>query len=240
MAVVKMGAIVTDIKGKLGGHVFQGTLGGSTMRTKFKGGKSLADTVKRAGDPIPGIDITVNQLFAGVSANWKNTSPEEKASWDALKKSWTFTNKFGDVVQRSGNAIYTAANINRRLAGLSILSNAPVEQPTYPLNMKLIFDDVQKLFEMQVLNPETIGQYLVIEQAPIVFKNKLAPAQKYRIIKVMEIVDTDVFDVEPFLKIPPGFDIYTKEFAMFFRFWTFNPAYPRKMGIEKSDIRRGM
>lgn len=239
MAVVKFGAIVTDMKGKLGGHVFQGSKGGSSLRTKAGKTKVGRMTLRSAGDPIPGIDMTWPTVLARVASSWRSLSLASKNSWDALVGTWTFTNKFGDVVNRNGYAIYTACNMNRVLGGLAILDDAPIPDSAFPMDAKIEFDNVASDILLTFQNAESVGQKFVLLQAGVTNKDKVNPATKYKIIHVGTIQDTNPQSIDAYVQVPPGFDLYSGEFCLFFQLWTYKANYPIRMGGQTVRVPQG-
>lgn len=236
MAIVKFGAIVTDIKGKLGGHVFQGSKGGSSLRTK-PGKTKVGRVTLRQWNPT---GISPRAVFQDIASNWQKLDPDTKLAWDSLLGVWTFTNKFGDTVNRTGYSIYTAANVNRALAGLAPLDYPPLEDAPYSLEAAIDYDPLTEDFTFTVNNAEAVGQIFVIEQAPIVSKAKLAPSQKYSIIYTGTVAGTSPISIEPYVKFPPNFDFVNDDYAMFFRVWTFKASYPKKYGVQELNIRQGL
>lgn len=123
MAQVKYGSIITEIKGKIGGTVFQGCRGGFAAKNR---GKGIHDKAKGYGQRHDGTHVVQQRNFSAVTKGWSKLTVGERASWSSLLGVWTFVNKFGDTYDGSAYQIYTAANINRMLLGLSPLSSAPV------------------------------------------------------------------------------------------------------------------
>lgn len=125
MAVVKYGAIVTEIKGKIGGTVFQAGKSSYVMRNNAFGGgrKSLRWQ-------------EIKQIFARVATNWRTLTSGQKASWLASTPDYPATNKFGDTYTPSAYQLYCTLNNNRIQIGLSMLTTpvAPVaEQDISPV-----------------------------------------------------------------------------------------------------------
>lgn len=224
MAVVKFGAIVTDIKGKLGGHVFQGSKGGGTIRTgSMKGGGIIKDLFP------PGSKKQERKAsFLNASKIWQGMTPEEKESWNNLLGVWTFTNKFGETVNRSGYAIFTAAAVNNQLVGQVVFRTAPIEEAPFPLDAIINFDPASGDFNLVIQNAESVDQKYILEQALITSKNKQAPSSKYKIIKTGTADPNVPVNITNDLILPPSFNTQASEFAIFFRISTFKPLYPRK------------
>jgi hypothetical protein len=94
----KFGAIVTSGSGKLGGHVFQGGIGGSRLRSN--NGKR---NVKSANQ------MSQRNIFLSVVRAWKSISEPARVSW--------LSNAFENSI---GFACFVSVNIRRRANGLPI------------------------------------------------------------------------------------------------------------------------
>jgi len=122
MARVQYGAIITDIKGKIGGQVLQGGRSGGIMKNK-------GHVVQQRKGRMHTGDVTLERVqsnFSIVTKHWSSLTDAERNSWAALLGVWTFTDKFGNKYDGSKYQIFCAANINRITAGLSLLDTAPV------------------------------------------------------------------------------------------------------------------
>lgn len=97
MAQVKFGAIVTDIRGKVGGHVFQGNGLTTTMRTGYAG---------------PGQFPSRNQQFQTMNFKidemWRDLSKADKDAWNVLARQLPRQDNFGD------QNFLTGQNLHRR------------------------------------------------------------------------------------------------------------------------------
>lgn len=135
MAVVQFGALVTGIKGKVGGQVFQGGRTGTIFKNKGnRGGSGSSERVKLLNSIVP-----VNRInFAIVTKHWSSLTDGERNSWAALIGVWTFTNKFGDVYNGTAYQIFVAVNLNRLSLNLAIFDTAEVkvdaEDPVWSLS----------------------------------------------------------------------------------------------------------
>ncbi len=111
MAKVKYGVIVTELKGKIAGQVFQGGNVGYVLRNKGY---------------TPGFSSNARQaanraLIAGTQS-WRSLDDSSRAAWAALASSWTFVDKFGQTYNGSGFQVFNSFNANRRSIGLAQVS----------------------------------------------------------------------------------------------------------------------
>lgn len=114
MAVIQMGAIVSQIKGSIGGTAFKKQRATQVMFRKSSGyskNKLLLNTAL--------------QYSRYIFTRWTDLNPEEKSSWNSLAAILFFVDKFGNSIHITGRQLYTKSNINLR--GLQYFSEAPPE-----------------------------------------------------------------------------------------------------------------
>lgn len=116
MARVQYGSIVTEIKGKNQGHVFQGGNVGFVLRSKGYT-KGLSSPARQRA----------NTNLADNSREWRNLTDVQRAAWNALAPNWIFYNKFGVAYQGSGFQIFQSYNGN-----LINFNEVPVSVPLTP------------------------------------------------------------------------------------------------------------
>lgn len=97
MARAKFGAVVTDIRGKLGGHVFQGNGFTTSIRTGYsgKGGLPARSSV------FTSMNNDIDELWAALSDTQKN-------AWDSLATQYPIIDNFAN------QNFLTGRNLHRR------------------------------------------------------------------------------------------------------------------------------
>lgn len=113
---IKFGAIVTDGRGKLGGHVFSKNLGGAFMRTKVT-----------PANPQTTDQSSARALFGSISAQWSGLSASARAAWNGAVENWQTTNIFGDLKKPSGKALFQRLNNQAQSAGLAGFTAVPAK-----------------------------------------------------------------------------------------------------------------
>lgn len=116
---VKFGAIVTDGRNKVGGHVFSKNRGGAYMRTKVT--PSNPQTSQQA--------IARNRITT-YSQNWRALTATQRAAWEAAVSNFTATDIFGDIKNPSGINLYIKLNSN-----LSEIAAAAITLPPLPTSV---------------------------------------------------------------------------------------------------------
>ena len=95
MAVAKFGAIVTDVKGKLGGHVFQGNGFTTTLRTGYSG---------KGG--FYGQNKIFQPMNNEIDEDWRSLSLEDKEAWSLLASKHPIPDNFGNVITLTGQNLH--------------------------------------------------------------------------------------------------------------------------------------
>jgi hypothetical protein len=91
MAILKMGALVTEIVGSLGGNAFKRQRGTQVMFKKSNGASKAK--------------VLINKNLSSISVifkSWSLLSAETKAAWGNEATKYQFPNKFGDMVNLTG------------------------------------------------------------------------------------------------------------------------------------------
>lgn len=118
MASVKYGTIVTELKGKIGGNVFQGGRAAPTLK-KLWGYIRKQDQAQLSWNNIKRAE------FAVVTQTWRTLTDEQRTSWSAAAPSFPFYNKFGDSYTGTGYQLYMQCNLLYYVIHSEVLTVAP-------------------------------------------------------------------------------------------------------------------
>lgn len=118
MAKIKLGAIVTQISGKLGGHVFARNRGGAYMRTNAT-----------PNNPQTPFQTNVRTILAAISSAWSALTDSERNTWNDSTDDFSRTDQFGDIRNLSGKALFQGLNQNLQNVGLAVINSAPESLP---------------------------------------------------------------------------------------------------------------
>jgi hypothetical protein len=112
---MKFGAIVTDGRGKIGGHVASKNRGGAYLRTKVTpaNGQTSAQNAVRAS-------------FTTLSQAWRGLTDAQRDSWNAAVADFSRTNIFGDLINPSGVNLFQRLNNNLLSIGEAMISVPPL------------------------------------------------------------------------------------------------------------------
>lgn len=122
MASVKYGSIVTDIKGKVGGHIFKGSNAGPVLQTKEQAVASSAKLTKADAGRV----INTLPLTAFIAGQWRQLTDAQRASWVSGAVNFPAFNKFGVSYTSSGFQCFMTLNFQYYQLNGSILGECPV------------------------------------------------------------------------------------------------------------------
>lgn len=117
MAKVQFGMIVTDMRNKLGGHVFTKNRGGSTVRTKVT--PANPQTTYQSG---------IRQIFTALSQGWRSLTADQRNAWNAAVSSFQRTDIFGNLRTPSGINLYQRLNNVLVQVGVAALTSPPLPE----------------------------------------------------------------------------------------------------------------
>lgn len=112
--------MMTDARGKLGGHVFTKAKSGATIRTKVT-----------PLNPKTSAQSEARSALGANSQAWRTLTETQRLAWNSAAQEVSKTNAFGDTYFPSGKNYFTAINNNLRNVGAAAVSDPPalVEMP---------------------------------------------------------------------------------------------------------------
>jgi hypothetical protein len=112
---IKFGALVTEGRGKLGGHVASRNRSANYLRTKTS--PVNPQTTSQSG---------VRTSFATYSQGWRSLTAVQRAAWAAVVDQFTKLNVFGDTVRLTGANLYMSLNRVIATIGGAAISTPPI------------------------------------------------------------------------------------------------------------------
>lgn len=138
MANIKLGLIITDIQGSVGGSTFRRTPRGvilyNKQGTQIKSAFAVASRKNQLGN---------------VFATWQNLSPSEQTYWNNQATLYPQKNKFGSNVYLSGRQFFT------KLSAQMLPAQEPIQ--TSPLDNRLSTSILQNIACIPSSNELTIA-----------------------------------------------------------------------------------
>ena len=114
---LKFGAIVTDGRGKIGGHVASKNRSGAYLRTKVT-----------PSNPNSVAQVQARSILASLSQSWQTLTESQRSGWNDAVKEWGTTDIFGDIKNPSGINLFVKLNANLLNIGGTALSDVPAKR----------------------------------------------------------------------------------------------------------------
>lgn len=139
---VKLGSIISDARGKLGGHTFYGGQPGAFMRLKNVPARRNSFNLQRA-----------NRNFVSIIRSWESLSSSQKLNWSSAAADFSKSNVFGDLYIPTGFELFRRLNGNLLGVGRPIITIAPSPGYVYPAPMTF----AQFITRLQLIRVFTTG-----------------------------------------------------------------------------------
>jgi len=117
----KFGMIVTEGRGKIGGHVASRNRSGAYFRTKVS-----------PVNPSTSAQVLARLVLSNFSTSWRTLSQAERDAWNAAVGDFASTDIFGDLRNPTGKNLYTKLNVNLVNIGAAPISTPPLLSDTAP------------------------------------------------------------------------------------------------------------
>lgn len=183
-ALIKLGAFIEDISGKVGGTIFSRNKGGAYAKNRVV-----------PLNPQSSAQNLVRSKFASLSQNWKNLDEEQRAAWNAITSEYQYVNRLGEQKTLSGKALFQKLNEN-----LLNIDEATIDNPLQPEGTNGIISEEDSLSILQdaggtelaefnwtlnVENPDGNSRY-VIEATKPLSAGVSNPSGRFRKIDVVD------------------------------------------------------
>lgn len=124
MATFKLGAIVTEISGSIGGTTFK------------RNGSYKVIMNKSGGSPYSKSLLNPALSYLGsIFKSWAFLSEETKAAWDAQALLFTFPDKFGNLRNLSGRQLYIKLNTQRYAYDPAVIDPTTLDSTLPPFSI---------------------------------------------------------------------------------------------------------
>ena len=123
MALVKLGAVATAIKGKVGGTTYKGGAGGAQVIQR-KGYRRNANTNTAVSNILA---VTPKVAVASASQSWATLTVLQQRSWAASSLNFPYTNRIGEKKTYSGYGLYMKLNVLLNILGYTPLTVPPAK-----------------------------------------------------------------------------------------------------------------
>ena len=169
---LKFGAIVTDGRGKIGGHVASKNRAGAYLHTKVT--PSNPNTVAQA---------QARSILASLSQAWGQLTDSQRQGWNGAVKEWGKTDIFGDIKNPSGINLFVKLNSNLVNVGMPQVSDVPAksEVPSVIIVIGSLFKDTDQVF-IEFDNATANGMRALVRATPTLSNGVSFVKSQFRVI----------------------------------------------------------
>lgn len=182
---IKFGAIVTDGRNKIGGHVASKNKAGNYLKTK-----------STPTNPNTSFQSSVRQNFGSLAQSWRGLTQAQRDSWIAGAKKFPYTDIFGDSKILSGFSLYMQLNSNLNSVGAALLTTCPAPASVSAASLvEVLFSEVGELSFDFLPAPVPTGHSMVCSSTPSLALGKAYSKSQIRQLAHFPATTTSTQDV---------------------------------------------
>lgn len=132
MARIKFSALVSDVRGKIGGNIFSRNRGGAYVRTHVK-----------SINPNTNAQQVIRNRMAALVQQWRSFTDSERLSWKNVSQLFPQTNKLGEVFFLTGQQLFTKFGSNKKAIGQFSTPDAPQPSTESPIEFDGFFPEFE-------------------------------------------------------------------------------------------------
>lgn len=174
---IKFGAIVTDGRGKIGGHVASKNRAGAYLRTKVT-----------PTNPNTTAQTTVRNRLSGLSSAWRSLTAAQRAAWNSAVQDFSKTDIFGDIKVPTGFNLYQRLNNNLLTCGEAVIDVPPevIAVDSFTSIVLTAEDDTDEELLSLAITPAVEADHLVkVYATPPMSAGKSFVKSEYRLIEIL-------------------------------------------------------
>ncbi len=226
MTSIKYGAIVTELKGKSGGHVFQAGRANPIIRTK--NGKKVKPQSYRADADFMAFINKIPNLITLISQAWNKLSDANRESWQSLLGIYQFKDKFGDTYNGTAYQIFTSMNMNAKLIDQDLILAAPAYTPLTQADFVPAPYSLDGTWDIDQTIDITDGNICICSCTKPTYESKPVSSLSFFKVKVQVLGAAHSFSLKDKYAALLG---YTPPLGSFFylKIKQYQPAYPQAL-----------
>ena len=179
MALIQLSAVVSDIKGKIGGTTFKGGAGGSHVMQR----KSYRKNATTNNSTPYILSITPKAAINLCSQAWQGLTASQQKAWSANAVGSPYKNKLGQTKTYSGYVFFMSINVKLAMLNLAVQIIPP------PLGLTLSCGNVSGSYSIAIgsvfysqATPVTGSMVLVVEMSRPLSTGRQAQVSDYKVV----------------------------------------------------------
>lgn len=183
MAIIKMGQIVAEARGKIAGMVFSRNTAGAYIRQKVS-----------PIQPRTVAQLAVRAFLSSVSQSWRNLTDNSRLTWRGVAALFTHANVYGDNVPLTAFGLYNRLNRNLQEIGEALITDPPAQTAVASLDtLTLAIDNAEVVdddkIQIAFTAPIPADQKLVVYATPPLSAGVNFVKSEYRKLTVLDVAD---------------------------------------------------
>lgn len=181
---IKFGAIVTDGRNKIGGHVASKNKAGNYLKTK-----------STPTNPSTTYQSAVRQNFGSLAQSWRGLTQVQRDSWISGAPNFPYTDIFGDTKILSGFSLYMQLNSNLNSVGATLLETCPSAASVSGATINSVEMTTNTTMSVDFLPaPVPAGHAFVLSATPILTDGRAFSKSQIRQIHVLPAATATAFN----------------------------------------------
>jgi hypothetical protein len=159
MASIKLGSVVSDIRGSIGGTVYSRNGGGAYAKARIKG-----------TDPKTAKQQVVRSIMSGLIGTWAALTSTVRGNWGVYAREVPLINRLGDSINISGYNMWCRTKAISELIGVAAPAAAPTVMylaegdPSIAITPDASSSNVSIVFDNTLPWAGEVGGYLLCYQ----------------------------------------------------------------------------
>lgn len=173
---IKFGSLVSDGRGKIGGHVASKNRAGAYIRTKVT-----------PVNPSSLAQVNVRQRLATLSSGWRGLTNSQRLQWNNAVSSFSKTDIFGDIRNPTGANLYQKLNNQLAIIGVGAMDVPPLPVAVPSLSSLTVTQASGGATSLGFAeSPLPAGHTLVLRATPAQSPGKSFVKSEFRIIGLVD------------------------------------------------------
>jgi hypothetical protein len=202
---VQFGAIITGARGKIGGHYLSRNHYGN-----FQG------TIRTPANPQTSYQQDYRNNFLYLTTQWKNLTYEQQRSWIDNVNDFPKTDVFGNTYYSTAKNLFVSLNMNREIAGSTLLETCPTPETIVPCPelLSVYADNGASYYELELYDDFTnANQVLLLEATPALSPGIFNVDKQFRHLGILNATVPSAYDFsEEYTNRFPNADVGSKIF----------------------------
>lgn len=183
---MKFGAIVTDGRGKIGGHVASKNRAGAYLRTKVT-----------PVNPSTSFQVNVRNRLAGLAQAWRGLLAAQRLAWNNAVSDYKRTDIFGDLQNPTGFNLYARLNANMLNISELAFSVPPLPGSPQAFTALSLSADVSDAKITATFAPAiAVTNKILVRATPALSAGKSFVKSEFRQIDVLDSADVSPLEIQ--------------------------------------------